>query len=629
GPGCAQNIQPNDFGTLTPNANSSTVGIFDAQPGALASTNSSGDHVWVGCLTSNGPVLSISVQGVRNMTDSSGGTLPLSDVAIGVTNSPGGETPLGCAISPGQSQAGACTLPVDGSAVRSLVGEVPAGTTELDWQYQLNLPANQPTGTYSGGEVLFTATAATAQSSSTPKNTDAPALSSTSAQEDLALSVSTGSWSASPTSYAYQWEACSDAGSRCAAITGAIGASYTPGSADVGKTLRVLVTATAAGGSSSAYSDPSNVVLSATPVNTAAPAISPASPRQGVLESASSGTWSGSPTGFAYQWQQCTSEGNDCTDIAGAGGPTYTPLSADVAHTLRVRVTATNAHGSTAANSATSTTVASSGGACTVTWTGPATGNWQTAVDWSTGTVPGSSDIACVGPGASVEVSTGTNQIHVLRDEGSLVLSGGSLELGSSSEVSEVGKLSLAGGTLGLEGELVVSSTMTVTGNPVTVSGTGKLILHTGTSTTIGSGSCSAHLALTGVALVNQGTLTFGASPGVGAGAIAMQNGAQILNEGTFIDRSYDNGCGFGVGGSNYSIYDASGTVGATNTGTFIAEAGSTTLNVDVPFNNQGTVRATSGTLQFQDGGVSTNSTWTPSTGAAVVYGKGTYTLTT
>ena len=626
GSGCVQNIQPNDFGTLTPNANSSTIGVFDAQPGVLASTNSDGDHVWVGCLTSNGPLLSISVQGVQNMTDSSGGTLALSDVAIGVTNNPGGETPLGCAISPGQSQTGACTLPVGGSTVRSLVGEVPAGTTELDWQYQLTLPANQPTGTYSGGEVLFTATAGTAQSGAAPKNTSAPALSGTSIQEGLALSVSTGTWSDSPTSYTYQWEACGGSGG-CAAITGATSASYTPAPADVGKTLRVLVTATGSGGSSSAYSDSSNAVLSATPVNTAAPAISPANPRQGVLESASTGTWTGSPTAYAYQWQQCTSAGNGCTDIANGNGPTYTPVSADIAHTLRVRVTATNAYGSTSANSATSTAVASPGSACTVNWTGPASGNWQTAGDWSTGAVPGSSDVVCVGPGSSVEVSAGTNQAYVLRDEGSLVLSAGSLELGSNSEVSEVGKLSLAGGTLGLSGELVVSSAVTVTGNPVTVSGTGRLVLSPGATATIGNGNCSAHLALTGVALVNQGTLTFGGSPGIGAGAIAMQNGAQIINEGTFIDRSYDSGCGYGVIGDNYTIYNTGGSASVTNTGTLQAEAGTTTLNIDVTFNNQGTVKVTSGTLQFIGGGSGNSGTWSASSGAALVFGANAYTL--
>jgi hypothetical protein len=271
--------------------------------------------------------------------------------------------------------------------------------------------------------------------------------------------------------------------------------------------------------------------------------------------------------------------------------------------------------------------VASAGSTCTVSWTGPASGNWQTAGDWSTGVVPGSSDVVCVGPGSSVEVSAGTSQAYALRDEGSLVLSAGLLELGSNSEVSDVGKLSLAGGTLGLSGELAVASTMTVTGNPVSVSGTGRLVLRPGASTTIGSGNCSAHLALTGVALVNQGTLTFGGSPGVGAGAIAMQNEAQIVNEGTFIDRSYDDSCGFGVGGSTYTIYGTGGTASATNTGIFTAEAGTTTLNVDVPFNNQGMVSTTGGTLRFQDGGASTNSIWTPSAGATIVYGKGTYTL--
>ena len=92
--------------------------------------------------------------------DSAGNVLPIADVAIGVTNQPAGLEPPSCAIAPGQPQPGTCSLPVDDTTVRTLVGEAPAGTTELDWQYQLNLPANQPVGAYRGGQVVFTATAA-------------------------------------------------------------------------------------------------------------------------------------------------------------------------------------------------------------------------------------------------------------------------------------------------------------------------------------------------------------------------------------------------------------------------------------------------------------------------------------
>jgi hypothetical protein len=55
-----------------------------------------------------------------------------------------------------------------------------------------------------------------------------------------ALTASPGTWSNQPTSYAYQWDRCSNG--TCAAIDGATGSTYTPVSADIGETLLVYVT---------------------------------------------------------------------------------------------------------------------------------------------------------------------------------------------------------------------------------------------------------------------------------------------------------------------------------------------------------------------------------------------------
>jgi hypothetical protein len=54
------------------------------------------------------------------------------------------------------------------------------------------------------------------------------------------------------------------------------------------------------------------------------------------------GTWAGSPTTFAYQWEDCTSNGTGCVGIPGATGASYTVTDQDLGRTLRVLETASN-----------------------------------------------------------------------------------------------------------------------------------------------------------------------------------------------------------------------------------------------------------------------------------------------
>jgi YD repeat-containing protein len=72
-------------------------------------------------------------------------------------------------------------------------------------------------------------------------------------------------------------------------------------------------------------------------------ALSPESPAIGTTEGVSSGTWSNSPLIYNYQWEDCSTEG--CTPILGADNPTYTPLPKDAGYQVAVRVSATNAAG--------------------------------------------------------------------------------------------------------------------------------------------------------------------------------------------------------------------------------------------------------------------------------------------
>ena len=93
------------------------------------------------------------------------------------------------------------------------------------------------------------------------------------------------------------------------------------------------------------------------PTNASPPTIS-GTARDGDTLVVDEGSWSGTdPMTFTFQWQSCDVNGLGCVDIGGATGWTYEVRTADVGHRLRVRVTATNATGSSSANSQ-ATTVA-------------------------------------------------------------------------------------------------------------------------------------------------------------------------------------------------------------------------------------------------------------------------------
>jgi hypothetical protein len=90
------------------------------------------------------------------------------------------------------------------------------------------------------------------------------------------------------------------------------------------------------------------------PENSGAPTISPSTPIEGKTETATQGTWSGSPTSFAYAWYRCSGTAT-CVSIPSATSSTYAPTSSDLQKTLRVVVTAANTKGSASAiSSATS-----------------------------------------------------------------------------------------------------------------------------------------------------------------------------------------------------------------------------------------------------------------------------------
>jgi hypothetical protein len=197
-----------------------------------------------------------------------------------------------------------------------------------------------------------------AASASVPANTTPPAISGT-ARSGSTLTTDNGTWSGTPTGYAYEWRRCDQSGNTCAAIAGATTQSYQVQQADVGSTLRAAVTATNADGSAQATSSSTAVVTasSSAPANTAAPTIS-GTAQAGSTLTAANGTWTNTPTSYTYAWSRCDQNGSSCSTISGATGQTFQLQQVDVGSTLRVAVTATNASGSAQATSVPTAVVA-------------------------------------------------------------------------------------------------------------------------------------------------------------------------------------------------------------------------------------------------------------------------------
>jgi hypothetical protein len=97
---------------------------------------------------------------------------------------------------------------------------------------------------------------------------------------------------------------------------------------------------------------------STSPRNTSSPTII-GTTREGNTLTAHNGGWANSPTSFAYQWQRCAPDGSGCTDITAATKQTYVLAAADVDHTIRVGVTASNADGQASASSAVTNLISS------------------------------------------------------------------------------------------------------------------------------------------------------------------------------------------------------------------------------------------------------------------------------
>ena len=206
---------------------------------------------------------------------------------------------------------------------------------------------------YRGGSVMRTNTVYTIYWIPTPPAISiAPTLSGTPAVGKK-LTTTKGTWANSPTGYLYKWQRCDNAGANCVDIPNATKASYTLVSADAGHEIRSEVLASNSAGSAGAGYMPSlpTAVVVAKPAVISKPVVS-GTATVGMQLSVDTGSWTYSPTSYAYKWLRCSKSGGSCMAITGAKTLTYTLKKGDVGHSLKANVTAKNAAGSAAATSA-------------------------------------------------------------------------------------------------------------------------------------------------------------------------------------------------------------------------------------------------------------------------------------
>ena len=188
------------------------------------------------------------------------------------------------------------------------------------------------TATNAAGEASAESANSVEITASLPEPKEAPQVLGIPAAEER-LTCGVGIWSgSSPLTFTFQW--LRD-GKTLAIATGDI---YEVEAADEGHKIACRVTGTNAAGKAEAAS--TAVLISVRPpTSTARPVVS-GTPEEGHTLTCSTGTWTGAPTSYEYQWAR------EEAPIPSATSNKYTVVSADVGKALYCDVTAINGGGS-------------------------------------------------------------------------------------------------------------------------------------------------------------------------------------------------------------------------------------------------------------------------------------------
>jgi hypothetical protein len=164
------------------------------------------------------------------------------------------------------------------------------------------------------------------------------------AKEGETLTATTGTWARTPRTMLVEWLRCAE---TCTTV--GTGTSRVLTADDVGRRMRVRVTATNDGGSTAATSEPTATVVQLVAPHLLSPPVVSGTPVVGQTLTAGDGTWSGDRLTITRRWLRCTTS---CLAIAGERDRTHLVTGDDAGATIAVETTAANTRGSETARSA-------------------------------------------------------------------------------------------------------------------------------------------------------------------------------------------------------------------------------------------------------------------------------------
>ncbi|HET9219022.1 MAG TPA: matrixin family metalloprotease, partial [Terriglobia bacterium] len=258
----------------------------------------------------------------------------------------------------------------------------------------------------------------------------------------------------------------------------------------------------------------------------------------------------------------------------------------------------------------------------TISWILPGDGFWDIAANWQDTSgqarVPTSSDdvlIDLAGSNPTITVRTGAQAVRSLLSSESIVISGGSLTVDSTSEINAA--FTLSGGTLTGTGTLTVTGASTWSGG--TMTGTGATTFTGALAITGGN----VHDLTTRTLNLN-GTTTWTNTSAPNQGRIRTGSGATINNAGSFQDQvSIATGIGSELGGAGSTF---------NNTGTYTKSVTATATTISIAFNNTssgpgtGVVNASVDGLALSGGGTANSGSTFNAAGVGLTLG-GSYNL--